>query len=283
MNPDSDSIVELGTIEYPYKELSYAFVEILNYHSHTNRNLTVNLMESTINILGLRQGNIVNITNVNIVPYSLISSEPDNTTILVKDQIEIVKRPSTLFNIMKTFETRMDEKITNSTGLTEQEKLRVEFNNYNILIMRSNFMIQNMNITSDRANLYDDVVLFYSVYIQDKTITIKNMHFSVSGTISFTYDPMNMNMMNIDVDYHRNLGGFDQDMFCNYPEAVLDTTVFVDNIHFYYSSDRQVVPINKQALRSQQPSEFIVNNYRSDVFYYNTEQHGILSVYLTNN
>ena len=258
-------------------------MEILNYHSHTDRNLTVNLMEATTNILGLRHANIVNITNVSIVPYSLTSPEPGNTTILVKDEVDIVNRPSTLFNIMKTFEMRIDEKTTNNTGLTEQERMRLEFDNYNILIMRSNFMMQNINITSDRASVYDDVILFYSVYIQDRTITMKNMHFSVSGTISYTYDPLNMNMINIDVDYHRNLGGFDQDMFCNYPEAVLDTTVLFDNIHFYYGSDREVIPVNKQALRNQQPGKFIVNNYLSDIFYYNTEQHGILAIFLTNN
>ena len=41
VNPDSDSIIELGTIDHPYKKISYAFVEILNDHSHTDRNLTV--------------------------------------------------------------------------------------------------------------------------------------------------------------------------------------------------------------------------------------------------
>ena len=283
VNPDSDSIVELGTIDYPYKELSYAFIEILNYHSHTDRNLTVNLMEATTNILGLRQANIANITSVNIMPYSLTSPEPGNTTILIKDEINIVNRPSTLFNIMKTFEMRIDEKITNNPDITEQEKLRLEFDNYNFLIIRSNFMMQNMNITSDRANVLDDVFLFYIIYIQEKTITFKNMHFSVSGTISITYDPLNMNMMNIEVDYYRNQGGFEQYMFCNYPEAVLNTTVYVDNIHFFYSRDRQVIHVNKQALRNQQPSEFIVNNYRSDMYLNNNEQHGILAVFLTNN
>ena len=132
MNPDSESIVELGTKDYPYKQLSYVLVEILNYHSHENRNVTIYLMEGTSNILGFKQANVVNITNVSIVSYSLSSSRPERAIILIKDKESIMDSPSTLFNVMKTFELRMDQHVFNNTAITEQERLRVEFNDYNI-------------------------------------------------------------------------------------------------------------------------------------------------------
>ena len=136
MNPDSDSIVELGTIDHPYKQLSYAFVEILNYHSHSDYNLTLYIMEDTTSILGFKQGNIINITNVHITSYSLTLSEPGKATIVAIDEHDIVPSPSTLFNVMKTFELRMDEQVTNNMAITEQERLNVGFNDYNILVLR---------------------------------------------------------------------------------------------------------------------------------------------------
>ena len=281
INHNSDSIIELGTIDYPYKELSYALIEVLNYHSHTDHNITIHLMEETSNILGFRQANIVNITNVSIVPYSLSNPNPEKATILVKDEIEVISTPSTLFNVMKTFEMRMNEVIFNNSDITEQERLRVEFNDYNIMILRSNFMIQNMNVISDREDLFNDVSLLFFVYIQDKTITLKDMHLSVSGTLSMTYDPISMNLINLDVDYYRNLGGFEMEVVCNYPEAELDTTIFVDNITFYYGSDRAVVPVRKQLLTNQQPGNFIVNNYHSEIYLTRTEPYGLLVLYLT--
>ena len=281
MNPDSDSIVELGTKDYPYKQLSYVLIEILNYHSHSNRNLTVYLMEQTTNVLGFKQANIVNITNVSIVPYSLTSSDPAKATILVKDEIDIVASPSTLFNVMKTFEMRMDEQVNNNTDMAEQERFRVQFNDYNILVLRSNFMIDNMNIISDREDLYNDVILMFFVYIQDKTITLQNIYFSVSGTLSMTYDPISMNLINLDIDYHRNLGGFEMEVVCNYPEAELDTLMLVDNLTFYYGSDRAVNPIRKQMLTNQQPGDFIVNNYHSEIYLMPNEPYGMLVLYLT--
>ena len=281
MNPDSDSIVELGTKDYPYKQLSYVLIEILNYHSHSNRNLTVYLMEQTTNVLGFKQANIVNITNVSIVPYSPTSSDPAKATILVKDEIDIVASPSTLFNVMKTFEMRMDEQVNNNTDMAEQERFRVQFNDYNILVLRSNFMIDNMNIISDREDLYNDVILMFFVYIQDKTITLQNIYFSVSGTLSMTYDPISMNLINLDIDYHRNLGGFEMEVVCNYPEAELDTLMLVDNLTFYYGSDRAVNPIRKQMLTNQQPGDFIVNNYHSEIYLMPNEPYGMLVLYLT--
>ena len=202
---------------------------------------------------------------------------------MIKDEIETVKRPSTLFNIMKTFEQRLDEQIFNNSGITEQEKLRIEFNDYNILVQRSNFMMQNMNVISERADIFNDVTFLSYAYIQNKTITLKDMYFNVSGTISMTYDPINMNLINIDVDYYRNSGGFEQVVFCNYPEAALNTTMYVDNIHFYYGNDREVIPVRKQALRSQQTGAFIINNYLSNVFSVKGEPYGLLCLYLSNN
>ena len=110
-------------------------------------------MEQTSNILGFSQAHIVNISNVNIVPYSLTSLEPKKATIFVKDEVDIIARPNTLLNVMKTFDMRMDEQVLNNSAITEQERLKVEFNDYNILILRSNFMIENINIISERADL----------------------------------------------------------------------------------------------------------------------------------
>ena len=142
-------------------------------------------------------------------------------------------------------------------------------------------MTENINMMSERADLYHNVFLLFYVYIQDKTITVKNMHFNVSGSISMTYDPINMNLINVDVDYYKNFGGFDMQMFCNYPEAELDTTIFVDNITFYYGSERAVNPISRRTLRNQQPGKYIVNNYYAETYVAQNEQHGMLSLYLS--
>ena len=73
------------------------------------------------------------------------------------------------------------------------------------------------------------------------------------------------------------------EVFCNYPEAELNTTMFVENITFYYGAEKAVFPIRKQILRNQQPGAFIVNNYYSEIYITRGEQFGILVLYLSNN
>ena len=82
VNPDSNSIIELGTINHPYKQITYAMIEILNYHSHTLRNITVYLMEYTRNELAIETAKIINITNINIKPYTLRSVDAEKAKIV---------------------------------------------------------------------------------------------------------------------------------------------------------------------------------------------------------
>ena len=69
MNPLSESVVELGTQTHPYKDIESVFVEILNFHSHTQRTIKVFVMEgSTIFINSPTY--FVNITHVRIESYT---------------------------------------------------------------------------------------------------------------------------------------------------------------------------------------------------------------------
>ena len=203
----------MGTKDHPYKQIAYAFVEILNYHSHTDRNLTIYLMEYTRNELPVGTGNIINITNVEIRPYTLRASvDPDKASIVGIDRNDIDSDPSTSFNILKSYELRFDEIVTNSSSLTPIEKTRVQLEKFLILVIRSSLMICNIEMTSDHASVFDDVLFVFPVYLQTRTLTLKDLHIRISGTIIRAYDPFNLVVENIDVDYYRNSGGIDMSM-----------------------------------------------------------------------
>ena len=52
VNPESTEIIELGTLEYPYKSIKYVFVEILNLHANSDRTINVILKEGTTDYIG---------------------------------------------------------------------------------------------------------------------------------------------------------------------------------------------------------------------------------------
>ena len=232
MNPDSDSIVELGTIDHPYKRITYAFVEMLNYHSHSDRNLTLYLMENTRNELPVSKASIVNITNVEIKSYTAQeSAESGKATIVGMDDAGIIASPSTSFSILKSYELKFDEMVTNSTYITDEERLRIATQTSIFLFFKSSFTLENLELISEHVDINLNIIFIFPVYLQHRTAFYKDLDFAVSGTIQLVYDPLNLELENINIDQYKSIGGFDMLMECNYPEANLDAHLHAKNIN----------------------------------------------------
>ena len=209
MNPDSDSIIELGTMQHPYKQVAYAFVEVLNYHSHSDRNITIYLMEYTRNELRVESGYAINITYVEIKPYTLRSAEPDKANLIGMDEGETLATPSTLFSILKSYELKFDDAVTNNNDITDLEKQKLSLESYLILIIRSSLSLINLELTSEYADINSNHLYTYPVYLQHSQMTFMDLHIGISGTILKSTDPLNLHLENIDVDYYRNSAGFE--------------------------------------------------------------------------
>ena len=48
IDPGSIASIELGTLKYPYKKMSLATMEVLNFISHTNKNVTIYIKEESV-------------------------------------------------------------------------------------------------------------------------------------------------------------------------------------------------------------------------------------------
>ena len=281
VNSDSDSIIELGTIDHPYKQISYAFIEILNYHSHSDRNLTIYLMEYTRNEMTIGLGNVINITNVDIKPYTLRSVDPDKATIVGIDGTDIVASPSTSFSIMKSYETRFDEVVTTNADIPEEEKIKITLEIYLIVWYRSSILLQNLELISEHENIFLDVTFVYPVYLQYKSATFKDLHLRISGGITRAYDPYFLNIENLDIDSHRNQAGFDMTMAWNYPEAALNTSVYAKNISFYYSKSRAVTPLTGEEMECSVPGDCIFEDVQAHSYLYPGEAHAQIMMFVS--
>ena len=212
MNPESDSIVELGTIDHPYKSIAYPFVEVLNYHAHTDRNLTIYLMENTRNELRIGTGHIVNISHVEINSYTLDSRDPEKATVVGMEEADIVANPTTSFSILKSYEHRFDEIITNNSDISDQDKLKISLEVYLILAYKSSISLHNLELISEYSFVTLDITFVYPVQLQHHKMTFKDLHMNISGGISRIYDPLNLHLENMYVDYYKTQAGFDMIM-----------------------------------------------------------------------
>ena len=239
-------------------------------------------MEYTRNELKLDNSYIINVTNVEILPYTHRSSAPDKPIIVGLDQGDISFDVSTSFNILKSFELRYDEMITNNNDVTDYEKELVKNNQNVILVMRSNFLIQNMELHTEYGDINFPYNFFFIAYLQNKWVTYKDLYTFTSGVISYTYDPANFIIKNIHADMHKSKGGFGMAIDCHYPEAYLGASIYADNLTFYYSQDRAVFPAPESALRSEMPGDFIVSNYHADIYNVDIDGTGTFTLFPKN-
>jgi hypothetical protein len=123
VNPESDRVVEFGNKKYPYKSLGFVFAELLNFHSNSDRNITVYVLENTTNYLNLQNQYIVNITQVKITTYSLSSNLSAGKAKLVGLHYAPLEfTPGTSLNLLINLDLKLDEKLITDSLITESEK-----------------------------------------------------------------------------------------------------------------------------------------------------------------
>ena len=118
VDPSSNSVIELGTRQYPFKHLGFVFVELLDFHSNSDRTINVYLRENTESYIDLSFNYIINITTVNILTYSISSNTPSMANVTAgevndPDQVNITAyfNNGTRFNILQSTKLRKTEKI----------------------------------------------------------------------------------------------------------------------------------------------------------------------------
>ena len=122
VNPESTEIIELGTKAHPFKNIALPFVEILNYFSHSDRNLTVFVKEKTNNLLMWKSNYIINITMVTVESYAESEGDIPSYANLTLKNADVTKLTSkTVFNILKNIDLRLSSILKTDQILAEEE------------------------------------------------------------------------------------------------------------------------------------------------------------------
>ena len=148
VDPSSEKVLELGTKAFPFKKIGLVFLEILNLSSHSDRNITINLKESTTNEMMALQAYIINVTNVEIRSYSDSAFAPRPANIFVSDFAVPYFTSKTRFNIVKEPTLKLAENV-NKPGYSPEEKGIEVLINVGIVVNRANFRMSNIHVSRD--------------------------------------------------------------------------------------------------------------------------------------
>lgn len=274
VDPTSSSVVELGTKQFPYKSLGLVFVELLNFHANSNRTINVYLKEMTTNYIDLDVNFVINMNTVNIKPYSLTSSSPSKATIVAgeanspnQSNITAYFSSSTTFNILKSSELRKTQQIVMNSYLSVSEITSLSLYGKVINVDRSNFTITNITISSAFDSINSNYVYFYAVYLQNRHFNFTDVEFRTSGVLFNSFDPLNLYMYNIDIEYSKTMQGIDIQPVCNYPEAFTGGYINITNIKFYYANGTRVVgQLSGPSIRYTGSAHYLVTGFYSATY-----------------
>ena len=241
VDPTSTAVIELGTLQYPFKSLGFVFVELLNFHANTERTINVYLKENTKNYIDLSFNYIINMTMVTISSYSITSRTPSKAIIVAGEvndptqgNITAYYSNTTVFNILLNTKLNKDKQLFSSLLLSSTELSYLSRQTQVVMVHKSNFTIDNIVLNSTFNDINSKYVFIFLIYLQNRNFRMTNVDTQTSGAIIYTSDPLNVFLENINIDYSRNNCGFFIGMFWNYPEAYTDSTINSTNMRFYY-------------------------------------------------
>ena len=152
--------MELGTIDYPFRDINLVLIEVHNVHQHTDRNISIYTMEAAESYLSLDSIVLLNVSLVNFDTYTQNSlNEAHYTNFIVYDIQYNVSTSMGLFNIIQN--TTKGSSDTSRMDVLEQ----AEFNlNTNIVfrVHRSSINFNHISIHSRLINNINTYLVYTS-------------------------------------------------------------------------------------------------------------------------
>lgn len=209
INTLSIETVELGTLEYPFKEINSAFLELVNIHANTNRNISIYVLEDTINYIRLKTAYVLNINNVTLTTYSKSALISSKATIIGvdSDSYSSIFGESTLFNIIKNTTLLVNKQLAANLAIDEFERGTVSGEYAVILIQRSNFRMSQLDIISMYNSITSTYYFLQLIAPNGKLFHMSDMSINVSGFTLYAAKPTNVILENIKHDMYRAQGG----------------------------------------------------------------------------
>ena len=195
----SESPIELGTKQYPYKSAKALFIELLNYHSNQDKSVAIYLKENQNHYIEDGTSFVLNITNVTITTYSNEDTAIFRAKLIPTRIIQSAENYKTAFSLLANTTLMLDEVVTEG-GYTEAEQFALNSGAITIFTLRSNTYIDNLDVERDPIDLGQSTIFLYVAYLQDKTLQVTNVDINVTGIIANGIDPFNGLFENMTID-----------------------------------------------------------------------------------
>ena len=206
MNPNSDESIELGTRQYPFKNINLIFIDILNKLSNSNISVNIYVMENTYNYLFADSIMLINITSIKIDSYSEYNPDDPVHALFVLSDMEIsLLTEKTFFSIIQNTSTNQLD--TSIMEQVESDEILGTLD-YVMIVNRCNLTINNVDVYSQISSASLNVDFIYTIHQFSNWVTLTNMHLQIKGNIfSNNIASSNVYAENLTIDTYQSTGG----------------------------------------------------------------------------
>jgi hypothetical protein len=175
-------MLELGTLEYPYRTMKSATSEILNLFSNTNLEATIytysSYIEDGMNVF-------INMTNISF------KSHPDVTTngrrsILTFTQIaqhDISERA--LFHLLTTTDMPVQDMLNNGLIPEAEQELALSNDGSSIVAVRTGISFEDIDLYREEIDNGQDITLLNAIYLRHLTYEFSKLSSQFSKSNNF--------------------------------------------------------------------------------------------------
>ena len=203
--------------------------EILNHHSNQDKEVNIYLKENTSIYIEDDTNYFINITSVSLSSYSDISDSPTKATLIATRIQQSGMSKKAAFKFLQNDELRLNEVIAES-GITQHEIDQLNFPKKTVYFDRCNYSMDNLNVIRQIIDLGTEIWFMYPIYLQHRLMKITNTDFNVTRIVSIAIDPLDFHMENVVIDHYALSTAFAFKTQCNYPEAAINNTFYINNI-----------------------------------------------------
>ena len=228
VDPESSSILEIGSKDNPYRSMRALMSEILNHHSNQDKVISIYLKENTEVFLEDETNFLINITQVKISSYSDTQEGSQMATLIPTKNPQNGVSMKSAFSILQNADLKLEEIIA-ASDLTDYEIETINSQSRTIILNRWNIEIDNIRVEHRPSDFGFDASFIYAVYLQEKLVNITNSEFNVTGNVLLTFDSLSLYVVNMVVDLYRSIDAISINPRWNYPEASKLNELYIDN------------------------------------------------------
>lgn len=143
------------------------FSEILNYFSHSDKEITIYLKENTNVYLEDELNYLLNMTSVTITSYSEVTTTAERATLIGTRIAQPGINTNASFSILQNTDIRLSAKISEGT-LTAEEIAVIGSSIVTVTVVRTSLFLNNIDCIREVVDYEYSSTFFHFVYLQDK-------------------------------------------------------------------------------------------------------------------